>query len=247
MHLRSKTLSSVIIFLLFGTSGVGLVRDVWPQDKTDNTIGLSEGCPANPDPLYNREEIFEQFSKSYNEILKTSHIENEVKEAIVKGLFVFDLTDPSNNSRINTATGESNNNQCVNFIEGHVYHFSASVFQFSFSQIAVLENGKVRIFKSINCNDSADKLEDVVAYLDKKRIGNKNKDEILTRVKNYRRYGVYIAFGFPRLEGCQPIPYTSENSDDRYDTTKILRYFNDILEKEVPALLKCRPLVYGGT
>ncbi len=237
MKITSLFIFIVCIFSLF--NGQTLAQKTAPKDKQikiKEPISSIHGCPANPDPLYDRQKILKQFSKTYEDRMKKTYGENYVVDRIKGALFVFDLTDPSNNNAVDIATGKSVNGRCVNFIDGHVYHFSWSVYSYSLSQIAVLENGKVKVFESINCEDSKDKLEDVVAYLNKRLVGNKNKDEILIRVKNYRKYGFYINFEFPRLLACQEIPYNSADSDDRYNGMKILRKFNEILDHQSPKL-----------
>ena len=75
--------------------------------------------------------------------------------------------------------------------------------RYSFSHIGILEDGSLKVFKSINCKGRADSLEDVLAYLIEKLKDDKNKQEIISRVKNYRKYGLYTTVDTPTLE-CKP-------------------------------------------
>jgi hypothetical protein len=96
--------------------------------------------------------------------------------------FAYDLTDTSNK-------GTSLN--CVDFKNNHVYHVAPHYIPFSFSHIVILEDGNLKVFKSINCQNSKDSLEDIVTYLSQKLKGDKEKDEIIRRVKDYRKYGLF--------------------------------------------------------
>jgi hypothetical protein len=118
-----------------------------------------------------------------------------------------------------------------------LYHFSTVYFPYSRSYIALLENGTIRIFDSINCKDGDDDLEGVVTYLDQKLESVENKDEILTRLNNYRRYGVYRTvdwLGVVCAEGKE-IP---ENSDTMYNRSKVLNQLSDVLRVSVSTNVK---------
>ena len=73
-----------------------------------------------------------------------------------------------------------------------------------------MENGKLKIFKSINCKDRGDKLEEVIAYLNQKLANDKNKDEILERVKNYKKYGKYFKMDNYSTLVCQAVGENKE-------------------------------------
>jgi hypothetical protein len=189
------------------------------ENKTITTskIGLMEACSENPDSLYNREKILERFDK----ILKTNISDYAEYPSTARGFFIYDLTDPTNNY---LTWGD-----CINFISNHVYYFSVVYFAFSQSQIAVLENGDVKFFNSINCQDSKDKLENVISYLSRKLKNDKNKEEILTRVKNYRRYGWHRTVDEFRV-GCNSDIRIPENPDKFYDRWKVLVEMADFID-----------------
>lgn len=112
------------------------------------------------------------------------------------GFFVQDLTDLSN-------SGISLEN-CIDFINNHIYHFAPIKYRLSYSNIAYLEEGNVKIFRAVNCKDKGDSLDDVLNYLNEKLIDNTSKEEILNRVKNYRKYGSYSTVDARYLE-CEEI------------------------------------------
>ncbi|HEX8738119.1 MAG TPA: hypothetical protein VF721_22485 [Pyrinomonadaceae bacterium] len=183
-------------------------------------------CPKNSDSLYNREKLLLELEDT----LKTSIPIYENLE--YTGFFVYDLTDSPNNfllNRYNQTEG------CINFIDGHVYHFSTIDFEESFSHIAFLENGKVKIFKSINCVNGEDNLSDVVEYAEKTLKKGKKKDETLIRLKNYRRYGFYRTTDSYRVS-CNWKTKIPDNSDKLYDRYKVLdalgRVFAAAISKE---------------
>lgn len=176
-----------------------------------SVVGYSQ-CPNNSDRLYDREKILLEFENT----LKTSIPLYE--KSYYQGFFVYDLTDAPNNflpERYNRPK------RCINFIDGHVYHFSALQLEDSFSHIAFLENGKIKIFKSINCINSQDNLSDVIEYAEKTLKNGKKKDEMLIRLKNYRRYGFYRTTDGYQVS-CNLKTKVPDNSDKLYDRYKIL-------------------------
>lgn len=181
-----KTFFGITIFLLWFSSAT--------------TGQTKEECLVNSDKLYDRKRMIKQLGKALNKSVpenvwgKYGVTDNGNSPA---GFFIFDLTDPSNKDI--TSTG------CIEFKRDHIYHFAPFDFAFSLSHIAVLENGKVKIFKSINCQDRGDKLEEVIAYLNQKLANDKNKDEILERVKNYKKYGKYFKMDNYSTLVCQAV------------------------------------------
>jgi hypothetical protein len=181
-------------------------------------VGICQ-CPKNSDALYDRKTLLTKFE----ETLKTSIPIYENLE--YRGFFVYDLTDSPNNflpERYNIPE------QCINFIDGHVYHFSALDFENSFSHIAFLENGKVKIFKSVNCINSEDTLSDVIEYAGKTLKKGKQKENTLTRLKNYRRYGFYRTTDGYRVY-CNRNAKVPENLDKLYARYGVLDYFGNVL------------------
>ena len=150
-------------------------------------INTIKRCNENPDSLYDRRNILEKMA----DILNNSASGFKVYERRgfyvndddrPRSFFVYDLTDLSN---------QGTSLSCVDFKDNHIYHFAAHYIPFSFSNIAILENGNLRVFESINCDNSKDKLEDVIAYLNKKFENDPNREEIIDRVKSYRKYGSF--------------------------------------------------------
>lgn len=170
-------------------------------DKNKKLSGqnMTEKCSPNPDNLYNRQQVLEQLAKiltisipEYQQFDSSGfYVENERG----KNFFVQDLTDTSNKQTLQS---------CVNFINNHVYHFAPIYLPYSFSHILILEDGNLKIFKSINCVGRGDALEDVINYLNQKLKNDRNKEEVISRVKNYRRYGIYFTIDDDVLR-CQGI------------------------------------------
>lgn len=155
---------------------------------------VNENCKSNLDARYDRGKLLEEFGNIlnktavnyYNAIYsKKKTSENpKIKDNDGRpiGFFVFDLTDTSNK-----ATPLSG---CINFIDNHVYHFALINTPYSFSHIAILKGGGLKVFKAINCKNG-DNLEDVVNYLDQFLKDAKDKNDLLDRVKKYRKHGIY--------------------------------------------------------
>lgn len=112
--------------------------------------------------------------------------------SLVDKYFVYDLSDTSNNTVLKI-DGEGLRG-CPKFVDRHVYHFSVTYVPFSRSSIGVLEKGKLRIFRSINCvsPDSQDSVDEIINYLAKRGIA-RDQDEMLERVRKYRSYGYFQA------------------------------------------------------
>jgi hypothetical protein len=147
--------------------------------------------PLNPDPMYQRSEILEQLSQiletSVSESVRKQYPGFSVEEGRANGFFVYDLTDPSNRQ---TSLLER-----VDFKDRHVYHFAYIDLPFSYSQVVVLEQGKLKVFRNLNCDSSGDRLKELVQYLRRTSRRDRSLSVLIGRVKNYRRYGVYSSFG----------------------------------------------------
>ena len=162
---------------------------IYPQQKD-----IISACSENSDKLYNRQKVLEKLADILNEsvpeFVKVGNPRFAVKNERGNLFFVYDLTDPSNKSSLTA---------CIDFKNNHIYHFAPLEYNFSFSHILILEDGKLKVFKSINCLDRGDKLEDVISYLNQKLKNETDKDEIIERVKNFRKYGKYFHLDAPMI------------------------------------------------
>lgn len=176
------------------------------------SINAFSQCPKNTDNLYNRQKILSELSST----LKSS---TPAYLQFSSGFFVYDLTEPSNQY---IPKQYANAKACINFIDGHAYHFSPIDFSISQSNILFLESGKMRIFRNINCRKSQDGLKDVLDYAIEKFKNHKSKDEIIIRIKNYRRYGFYLTIDSYKVS-CSDGDDVPQNLDRLYDRDKVLR------------------------
>lgn len=140
------------------------------------------------DGKYNRKKVFTEFANTLNLLIpewgidKKGFYVNEKCQLI--GAFIWDITD--------TLNKETTLNECITLREGHVYHFSPMRKTYSYSNIAILSNGQVRIFKAINCPEKGDKIEDVIQYIKDSVSSMPDQSELFNRLKDYRKYGVYL-------------------------------------------------------
>jgi hypothetical protein len=88
----------------------------------------------------------------------------------------------------------------------------------SFSFIAVLGEDDMTIFKGLNCEEKGDSLEDVLKYLNEKLKNTNNKNEIIERVKNYRKYGVYTSFNGISSPQCDNLQIEAKDSGENKQT-----------------------------
>ena len=100
------------------------------------------------------------------------------------GFFVYDLTDTLNNSILKRDS--------FTFTNNHVYHFASTSMTWSISSILILENGHMKIFKAINCEDKGDRVSDVLDYVLNKPSLQSGDKGIVDRIKNFHSYGRYI-------------------------------------------------------
>jgi hypothetical protein len=160
-------------------------------------------CSANPDPTYDRQRVLEQLAAVLNDsVPEHRKVEREgfrVRDQKGLGFFVYDLTDTSNKG---TPLYD-----CVNFLNRHVYHFAAIDLYDSYSHLAFLEDGRMKVFKSVNCRErGGDDIEDVVNYLDRALRDDENKHEVISRVRDYRKYGLYVGIDPQSALRCKGAP-----------------------------------------
>lgn len=62
---------------------------------------------------------------------------------------------------------------------------------YSLSHIVIFEDGRLKVFRSINCPVRGDKLEDVINYVRGRLAQDKNRERIIRRLRNYKKYGFY--------------------------------------------------------
>jgi hypothetical protein len=146
-------------------------------------------CKNNSDDLYNREKIFKQLADLLNnsipEYKANLGFGFEVKNEEPVGFGIYDLTDTSNKYL--------DKNDCINFINEHIYNVFPFFHPFSFNHIIILEDGVLTNFNSVNCLDRGNAIKEVSDYLNLKiSDNNSNKETLLERVKNYRQFGKYV-------------------------------------------------------
>lgn len=152
-------------------------------DQNEYTCN-GEQIRPNSDKLYSRRAILYSFLEALG-YFERNYPNYRIEAERAVGFFVYDLTEPSNKQ---TSLLER-----IDFKDGHIYHFADIDLPYSFSNIAVLEDGHVKIFKNINCEGKGARFEEVISYLNEKLKHDKNKNEIIQRVINYRGFGVYTS------------------------------------------------------
>jgi hypothetical protein len=140
-------------------------------------------CSNNADNRYDRQVFLEKLNSTLKNSIPV------YAQFPSRGFFVYDLNDPTNKY---VPAQYAKADACIRFINNHVYHFAPVEFIFSESHVAVLEDGHLKIFKSINCKDSNEHLTDVIAYLEKRLKKDRDREELLSRLRDYRAYGFYM-------------------------------------------------------
>jgi hypothetical protein len=174
--------------------------------KVINTTGYV----VEPEDLFEGKNVLREFSNilersipEYRKYFNNGFFANEGRAV---GFSVYDLTDPRNK--------QSSDDEHVYFVKNHIYHFAPIDLPWSFSFIAVLGESDIRVFKAINCKNKGDRLEDVLQYLKVKLKNDPDKNAILTRVKNYRKHGVYASFNDISEPQCKYLEFINDESSE---------------------------------
>jgi hypothetical protein len=159
------------------------------QSKTEEENKISNCCINTiVDGKYNRKKVFNKFANTLNLLVPGWGIDKKgfyvSKECQLIGAFIWDITD--------TLNKETSLNECISLKEGHIYHFAPMRKTYSFSNIAILKDGRIKVFKAINCPEKGDKLENVIQFITDSLSTTTDKAELIIRLKNYRKYGAYL-------------------------------------------------------
>lgn len=109
-----------------------------------------------------------------------------VEKNVPINFFVFDLVDTS----ANIYPPKIDLKKPVTLSANGVYHFAPWRTTVSFSHIAVIKNGRVKIFSHLNCVDKGDDVEDVLKYV---KANFDFDEQVLNRITTYRKHGVYAS------------------------------------------------------
>lgn len=178
----------LVLFLIVLVCSSSYTTSAQHRSKPAKTVESAKlRCKPNPDPLYIRSRVLGELANVLNESIPEyskgvpKGFYSDSENAI--GFFVVDLTNPANK--------QSTFRDCVEFINGHVYHVAPHDSYYSLSQIVILEEGKLKVFRSVNCPPRGDRLEDAISYVSARLATDKQRDEIINRVRNYKKYGFY--------------------------------------------------------
>lgn len=174
----------------FGTSASKQNTQLLPLTTNPQNQELREvfgvSNSASHELLYNRDIILQLFANILNKEA-SEYTEDNINFRIENGepikFTIYDLTNPTDNSI---------DNPHLEFIEGHIYHFSSLSYYYSFHNICFLDKGKIKVFTAINYKSSKEKIEEVLVFAKQKLSQSKEKRKILKRIANYRKYGIYI-------------------------------------------------------
>lgn len=169
--MRNKKLLLFLILLnAFFVSVQGQNHDT-NSKISDTSSRQNFQCAENPDNIYQRKVVLDKIAEMLNvsipEFEKENGLKIKVENENFYNFYIYDLTDISNNNE--------KNKSCIKFINNHVYHIYPGDYEYSFSHIVILEDGNLKVFKSVNCKNRGDKIEDAVMYLQTKLADDENK------------------------------------------------------------------------
>lgn len=146
-------------------------------------------------------EVLNESAPEYGQIVDGGF--HSTDEGVPIGYSVYDLSDVSNVGKVLP----NDRREGIKFIEGHFYHFSASILSMSYSHIAYLGNKDIMIFKSINCKDKGHLIEEVIDFAESKISKTEKRETILLNLRNYRSFGRYTVednYGMKINCNCSP-------------------------------------------
>jgi hypothetical protein len=171
----------ISLFLIFSSS--------FRSQSVSNPVEFNCCSDTALNGKYNRKVVLNKFINALNTLLPEWGLDKKgfyiTETCHLSGTFIWDITDTSNNET-------RSKDRCVEFREGHIYHFSPMRKPYSYSNIAILKGGEVKIFKAVNCPEKGDKIEDVIKYIKDSLPAREVNQELIDRVKDYRKYGVYL-------------------------------------------------------
>lgn len=180
MLLRERiTWPSLIFFFVVG----GFAQSGYAQKPIGAADRTEQGeCVNNVDQRYERFRLLRLLEETLEKSVPA------YKQFPHDGFFVFDLVDLGNYF---IPSQFAKSRLCVDFVEGHIYHFAPISLINSESHFAILSNGKVELFRSVNCSDG-DTLDSIRSRIERLDIGTKQKRKVLDRLLNYRKFGFYV-------------------------------------------------------
>ena len=148
---------------------------------------------------YSRLTVLKAFVRTLNNLIPEWGLDKSgfyiTRTCRISGTFIWDLTDTLNKD---SRSGPS----CVQFKEGHIYHFSPLEKKYSFSSIAILTKGKIKIYKAINCPEKGDNLKDAIRYIKARLPKEVTTNKFIERIYGYRKYGIYLGVDAQSAFSC---------------------------------------------
>lgn len=188
-----------IIYIILALQIVFLISSCF-STRNQQKIKYLKDCPDyTSDSAFNDTLLLNFFADTLNYYIDALCDSNRNHCRVENGrpvnFFVYDLVDTTNN----TTDCEK-----IVFNNSHIYHISTHAIKFSYSQIVILENDAVKIFCNVNCSSIQDNIETIIEYITENNIVLDQNQEVITRLKNYRKFGDYFRMcnyeGPP--EGC---------------------------------------------
>lgn len=128
---------------------------------------------------------------------KSNIAKPETESGIPLNFFIIDLIDPKRGSYptaffthnlIETLASPLKLDEILN--KNGVFHFASTDARASYSNIAVIKDGSMVLFKSLNCDNSGSTMEELLDYL---AFNTSYDNKLLATLSQYRTHGVYVA------------------------------------------------------
>jgi hypothetical protein len=154
----------------------------------NNLIGFSDATLFSKAFYDNDCQADSSYFKMLEKIedILNSEIENirfKNYEGCPMNYLIADLTDSLNIGK-NLPNDERG---FIKFTESHFYHVVPALKHMSYSFIIYFEKGRImRTFKYVNCKKRGDSLEEVLEFANSKLKHDKEKADIIRRIRNYR-------------------------------------------------------------
>jgi len=153
-------------------------------NKSERNYENSYFCCNNS--LYNKDSILVLMAsimkEQVNRVKPNDNFEHGISEdGKSYGFFIYDIIDTTNYSKDGS----------VDFINKHIYHFSSINYRYHFSNICYLNNGEIILFKSLNCDNYGNNIQEVKNYFLQDSLYSKQY-HVLLRLDQLDRFSIFF-------------------------------------------------------
>jgi len=158
----------------------------------------TQSCLPNRDTMYNRRIILNRIALTLTESIP------EYTEKVDSSGFYVSKDERTPNFTVKDLTDSLNvgwNFECIDFINKHTYIVFPRPSAWNFIHVFYLQDGNLIYFRSINCDDRGDSLEDATNFLKREIKDSRSRKRITKRISQLCKHSrEYLSSIYMRLE-----------------------------------------------